>query len=110
MQLKSLVGAMSLMIMGACTVHRGEPISEPLRIDSAQVARGERAYMVHCNKCHPGGEKGLGVALKNKPLPGAMIKAQVRAGMGAMPSFPKELLPADQLEDLIAYIKVLRKQ
>ena len=100
----------SLFLVTACaTARRGEPVAGPLPITSEKVARGEKAYMVHCDKCHPGGEKGLGFALNNKPLPGSMIKAQVRAGVGSMPSFSKELLPDHQLDDLVTYMKTLRK-
>jgi mono/diheme cytochrome c family protein len=101
---------LSILALSACSsARRGEPIAGPLQIESQNVARGERVFMTHCDKCHPGGEAGLGAALNNKPLPGPMIKMQVRAGAGAMPKFSKELLPDDQLDDLIAYLKVLRK-
>lgn len=109
MRLLPALAASSILLVAACASHRGEPITKPVKTNTPQLSRGERAYMAHCDKCHPGGDKGLGVALKNKPLPGAMIKAQVRAGLGAMPSFSKEILPDDQLDDLIAYIKELRK-
>lgn len=98
------------LALAACTAKRGEPLSKPLLIDSPEVARGEKGFMFYCDKCHPGGEKGLGPALNNKPLPGFMIKTQVRAGAGAMPSFSKELLPDDKLDDIVAYVKALRKQ
>ena len=63
----------------------------------------------HCHKCHPGGEKGLGFAI-NKPLPDFLIKAQVRAGAGAMPAFSKELLTGEDLDHVVAYIDLLRRQ
>jgi len=102
--------ALLLLFSAGCTsARRGEPIEGPLEVSSKQVARGEQVFMAHCSKCHPGGESGLGPALNNKPLPGAMIKAQVRAGVGAMPRFSKDLLPDDQLDDLVVYLKTLRK-
>jgi mono/diheme cytochrome c family protein len=100
---------LALLLAGCSTARRGEPIEGPLPITSEKVARGQKVFMTHCHKCHPGGEAGLGFALNNKPLPGPMIKMQVRAGVGAMPSFSKELLPDDQLDDLIAYLETLRK-
>ena len=70
----------------------------PFTIALPELARGEQAYKFHCDKCHPGGEQGLGPALSNKPLPGFLIKTQVRAGVGAMPAFSRELLSDEQLD------------
>jgi len=105
-----LAGLLSLGLLAGCSAHRGEPISEPIRIDSPKAARGEKAYMYYCNKCHPGGERGLGFSINNQPLPGPMIKLQVRAGTGAMPSFSRQLLPEEQLDEIVDYIETLRKQ
>ena len=100
---------LALMLTAACSsARRGEPVAGPLPIQSEQVAHGRKIYLAFCDKCHPGGEAGLGVALNNKPLPGFLIALQVRRGMGAMPSFPKEILPDNQLDDLTAYMKALR--
>lgn len=104
-----IAAALSLALCAGCSARWGEPISESLKIDDAKVARGERAFMSHCNKCHPAGDKGLAFALNNKPLPGFMIKAQVRAGAGAMPAFPKELVTGEQLEEMLEYVTLLRK-
>lgn len=109
--MRLLLAALLFMLAAGCaSARRGEPLGAPVRLDSAQEVRGEKAFMFFCDKCHPGGESGLGFALNNKPLPGPMIKAQVRAGLGAMPSFSKELLPADRLDDIVAYMKALRKR
>uniref|UniRef100_C6E398 Cytochrome c domain-containing protein n=1 Tax=Geobacter sp. (strain M21) TaxID=443144 RepID=C6E398_GEOSM len=103
-----MVAVLSLALCAGCSARRGEPISQPLKIENAKMARGERAFMTYCNKCHPGGEKGLGFALNNKPLPGFMIKAQVRAGAGAMPAFSKELITGEQLDEIVEYATLLR--
>ena len=105
-----LLVAVTLMLFTGCATRRGEPISEPLGMDSQKLARGEEAYMAHCNKCHPGGETALGFAINNKPLPGFMIKAQVRAGAGVMPAFSKELVTGEDLDNMLEYIELLRKQ
>jgi len=99
----------SLLLTCCASPRRSEPVAGPLPIGSAQLTRGERAFMAYCNKCHPGGESGLAFALNNKPLPGPLIKSQVRAGMGAMPAFSKELLPEEDLDAIVEYLKVLRK-
>lgn len=62
----------------------------------------------HCNPCHPGGEGGLGPALKNKPLPEGAIRLQVRQGLGAMPAFSEEELPDGQLDDIVEYLRAIR--
>ena len=105
-----LLVALTLMLFTGCAMRRGEPVSEPLGIGSQKLSRGEEAYMAHCNKCHPGGETALGFALNNKPLPGFMIKAQVRAGAGVMPAFSKELVTGEDLNNMLEYIELLRKQ
>lgn len=97
-------------LCAGCAAHRPEPISKPLVINSQKLALGEKSYHHHCNKCHPGGEQGLGVAINNKPLPGFMIKAQVRAGAGAMPAFSHQLLNGEDLEAIVEYLKLLRQQ
>lgn len=110
MRLILILAFLSLVLPAGCAARRGEPISKPLIIDSPELARGEQAYKFHCDKCHPGGEQGLGPALTNKPLPGFLIKTQVRAGVGAMPAFTKRLLTDEQLDSVVAYLETLRKQ
>jgi mono/diheme cytochrome c family protein len=104
----AFVPLLSLALLAACgSARRGEPVAGPLALGPA-AARGEKVFLVHCDKCHPGGEAGLGFALNNKPLPGVLIRKQVRWGLGAMPSFPAERISEGQLDDLVAYIKALR--
>lgn len=98
-----------LLVTAACSsARRGEPVAGPLPLASEEIVRGRQAYLAFCDKCHPGGEAGLGPALNNKPLPSFLIGFQVRRGMGAMPSFPEKTLPERQLESLTAYMKALR--
>lgn len=65
--------------------------------------------MKKCKQRHPLGDAGLGPAINNKPLPGFMIKSQVRLGAGAMPSFSKEEINGEELDDLVEYLKALRR-
>ncbi|HBG05291.1 MAG: cytochrome C [Geobacteraceae bacterium GWC2_58_44] len=111
MRFTLLLAALPLILLTGCTTARQrEPIAKSLRIDSPKLLRGEKAYMHYCDKCHPGGDTGLGFAIKNKPLPEFLVELQVRVGLGAMPAFSDELLPDDQLDDITEYIKLLRKQ
>lgn len=109
MRIVMLAALLPILVTG-CAAKRGEPISRPLQITSERLARGEHAYMFHCHKCHPGGEDGLGFAINNKPLPGFLIKAQVRAGAGAMPAFSRELVTGEDLDAILQYIELLRRQ
>lgn len=77
--------------------------------DEAAIARGRRVFMQHCHQCHPGGKGGLGPHLDDKPIPGGLIKMQVRLGLGAMPAFGPEKIPAEALDDLVAYMYEQRR-
>ncbi len=65
--------------------------------------------MKTCDQCHPRGEAGLAPALNNKPLPAFAIKFQVRHGLGAMPSFSKDDINDQELEEIIRYLQALRQ-
>jgi mono/diheme cytochrome c family protein len=103
----------SLMISGlllttGCSARRGEPIVGPLAISEPAIARGQQVFMRECHQCHPGGEAGLGPAINNKPLPGFLIKFQVRNGLGAMPAFSQNEISPEELDHLVDYLKALR--
>lgn len=95
--------------MVACgSARRGEPLTGALRLDE-QEARGKLVFDRFCHSCHPGGEAGVGPAINNKPLPGFMIRFQVRHGVGAMPGFPEQAISDDELEAVISYLTALRR-
>jgi mono/diheme cytochrome c family protein len=96
-------------LLAACAGRRSEPLRGSLDISDAQVAHGQQVYMYRCDKCHPGGDAGLGPSLNNKPLPGFMMGFQARHGMGAMPAFTEEELSKPDLEAVVAYLKALRR-
>jgi len=98
-----------LVLLAACSsARRGEPVSGPFRAATPEIARGEQAFMRHCNQCHTGGETSFAPALNNKPAPGFLIKFQVRNGLGAMPAFPESEIGARELDDIVAYMKARR--
>jgi mono/diheme cytochrome c family protein len=80
-----------------------------LDVSDPSVAHGQQVYMSRCDKCHPGGDAGLGPSLNNKPLPGFMMAFQARHGLGAMPAFTSEELPRADLDAVVAYLKALRR-
>jgi mono/diheme cytochrome c family protein len=88
----------------AATSRRSEPVAGQVDLSDPQLARGREVYSQHCDQCHPGGEGGLGPAINNKPLPAAMMRLQIRVGMGAMPAFPVERINDMDLDALVAYM------
>ena len=121
--MRLLVGAVAVgaIAVGCGTGRRDAPLtgkSQQLDPRDAQndaqqdekLARGKRVFDHNCYQCHPGGDSGLAPAINNKPAPKALIKTQVRAGLGAMPSFSEKQIPDEELEDIATYLKYLRAQ
>ena len=98
-----------IITLCGCSARRSEPISGPLMSSSSEIQRGEIAFDQHCTRCHPGGERGLAPAINNKPLPGFLIKFQVRHGVGTMPAFSEQEIPDEELDALVKYLKALRR-
>ena len=104
------VAVLGLLALSACgSGRRSEPLVGPVRLDTAEESRGERAFFRFCHQCHPGGDSGLGPALNNKPLPGAAIRLQVRTGIGNMPSINDDELSDADLDAIVAYMGALRQ-
>src|SRR5438045_155607 len=105
--------AFGLFPIGCRSVRRGEPIVAPLASSDPAVKHGKVVCAHRCQACHPGGEGGLGPGLNDKPLPVFAMKLQVRTGIvgfGVMPSFDRHQIPSEDLDDLMKYLKTLRKQ
>ncbi|MDP2310679.1 MAG: cytochrome c [Pseudomonadota bacterium] len=97
-----------LALAGCGSARRTEPIAGPLALDE-MAERGERVFFRYCHQCHPFGEGGVGWSLNEKPLPGFLIRAQTRAGVGAMPAFGRDQIGPDELDALVHYLVTLRK-
>lgn len=93
----------------SCSPRRGVPYTEPLTEVSEEVHQGKVLFHNFCNTCHPNGAAGLGPAINNKPLPGFLIRFQIRNGIGTMPSFSKEVISDEDSKKIVAYLKELRK-
>jgi mono/diheme cytochrome c family protein len=105
------VGLLALLALGGCgSARRGEPLVGARDLPDAELALGRRVFDANCSSCHPGGEGGLGFAINNKPLPGWLIRWQVRNGAGAMPSFSREEIDREELDAVIRYLVWLRRQ
>jgi mono/diheme cytochrome c family protein len=91
-----------LLSASACAPgYRGEPLSGPLDVSGPLLAEGQRSFARHCHQCHPGAQAGLGPSITPSP---AIIRLQVRFGLGAMPAFSHDRLPDAELDALIAYL------
>lgn len=110
---RSITIAVSIILMAylfSCgTARRSEAVMGPMNITDPAVKKGEVAFMEYCNRCHPGGESGLAPSINDKPLPGFLMRFQIRHGLGVMPAFKKEVVDKEELDNIIAYIKALRK-
>lgn len=107
--LSLLVGMLMVCWMSGCSARRGVPYTEPLQTEAAEVVQGKMLYDRYCNSCHPGGASGLGPALNNKPLPGFLVRFQIRKGLGVMPAFSDEVISDKETKMIVAYMKKLRK-
>ena len=104
------VGLLAVVLLAAScgSARRSEPVVGPMAL-SAAAARGEQVFMRNCHECHPKGEGGLAPSINDKPLPGFMIRLQVRRGLGAMPEFGPHQISDAELDDLIVYLQELRR-
>lgn len=101
---------LALLLAAACgTAKRGEPTFAPVPDTEPALAKGEVVFNTYCTLCHPGGEAGLGPSFNDKPLPGFLMRFQIRNGLGVMPAFKEEVISDEELDNLITYIKTLRK-
>ena len=103
------VALLSAMCVGCGSARRSEPIKGSVAINDPRVAHGRDVWMMRCNRCHPGGEAGLGPATNDKPLPEFLIATQIRTGLGAMPAFSEQELSDDDVAAVIAYMKTIRR-
>lgn len=104
-----LLAGLTILQIGCGTARRGTPVQEPVDTTDPQVERGQHVFMEYCNGCHPGGAGGLGLAINDKPLPDFAIRTQVRRGLGVMPGFSEEIISDEELNDLVVYLKTLRR-
>ncbi len=103
------MSAAALVLTGCGSARRSEPIKGSVAINDPRVAHGRDVWMMKCNRCHPGGEAGLGPATNDKPLPEFLIATQIRTGLGAMPAFSKEEMSDADVAAVIAYMKAIRR-
>ena len=98
------------IISKSCASRRSEPVKqEEFAVTDARIKNGEKVYMLHCQKCHPAGEAGLGPALNSNPAPQFIKRFQMRHGLGVMPAFSKEEISKEHLRDISKYLNAWKK-
>lgn len=105
--MKKFLTIVAVILVTACSTKLMLPGEGETLVQAKAARSGQQVFMESCNRCHPAGNAGLGPSIINKPIPGFLIKKQVRNGYGAMPSFDKEHLSDEKLDNLVKYIKEL---
>jgi mono/diheme cytochrome c family protein len=97
---------LATVLAASCALRKSEPVKQKMFLPkNSEVARGEQVYMMHCQKCHPAGEAGLGPAINANPAPQFVKRFQVRHGLGVMPSFKQDEISRDDLRAVSKYMK-----
>jgi mono/diheme cytochrome c family protein len=127
----SLIAGLFILIAGFRVDHQPKPwpvpdkaakTPNPIKSSSESIAAGKALWMQHCSSCH--GKTGLGdgskaAQLKTQPedLSTAAMQAQsdgslfykISEGRTDMPSFKKKLPDAEDIWDLVIYMRTLKK-
>jgi ubiquinol-cytochrome c reductase cytochrome c subunit len=76
---------------------------------SGSAARGKQAFLKYgCYECHGTvgqGNYGAGPAIAPNPMPYGSMLAYIRAPRGQMPPFDEHVLPANDAQDIYAYLQ-----
>lgn len=105
---RALLATALVLTLAACAPTADAPTLSPLERADAQVALGERVFAVQCHQCHPNAREGLAPSIVGTPIPGWLIRFQVRQGLGQMPAFSEDELEDEALDAVIAYLSALR--
>jgi mono/diheme cytochrome c family protein len=90
----------------ACSVRKSEPITQKkFTPDGDRIANGQQVFMMQCQKCHPGGEAGLGPSVNGNIAPQFIKRFQMRHGIGVMPSFKTDEISRKNLRDVSKYLR-----
>jgi mono/diheme cytochrome c family protein len=104
------IACICLGILLSCSLRRSEPLKGNFTPKTTEVAKGQALYNLHCQKCHPGGEGGIGPDINWNPAPSFIEKFQVRHGLGVMPSFKEDEISKDDLKSISKYMKAFKHQ
>lgn len=109
--MKAVISVMVVLILiMSCVSRKAEVIKGKSFVTANEhIANGERVFMAHCQKCHPGGEAGLGPAINSNPAPQFIKRLQMRHGIGVMPSFKKNEISRNDLRDVSKYLRAWKQ-
>lgn len=99
-----------ILLFEACALRRSELLKGSFVPATSEIAKGQALYNLHCDKCHPGGEGGLGPDINWNPAPSFIKKMQVRHGLGVMPSFKENEISKEDLKAIGKYMKAYKHQ
>ena len=100
-----LIVLISSIFIASCVVRKSEPLTQKYFVpENERIANGEVVFMANCQKCHPGGESGLGPAINSNPAPQFIKRFQMRNGLGVMPGFKKDEISKRSLKDISKYL------
>jgi len=109
-KIKLVVCVAVLCLTFACASRRSEPVKQKeFRVKEQEIVHGEQVYMMHCQKCHPAGEAGLGPAVNSNPAPQFVKRFQMRHGLGVMPAFKKDEISSADLKAISKYLKAWKR-
>jgi mono/diheme cytochrome c family protein len=94
-------GFMLVMAIAAATTTRTASAAPPAPSEPFVWKDGREVYAKVCAYCH---EQGVGPAIRGRALPPAYIRAIVRNGNRAMPSFRAAEIDDESLAKLAEYI------
>jgi len=95
----------TIVFISSCVIRKSEPVTQKYFMPANdRVRNGEAVFMANCQKCHPGGESGLGPAINSNPAPQFIKRFQMRHGIGVMPSFKKDEISRSDLKDISKYL------
>lgn len=127
----SLVAGLFILTVGFKVNHQPKPWpvpdaaakkANPVKSSSESVSAGKALWSQHCSSCHGKAGKGDGskaAQLKTQPedLSSATIQSQsdgslfykTSEGRGDMPSFKKKIPDANEIWDLVNFMRTLKK-
>ncbi len=107
---RKIIFILLLIVFMSCMVRKSEPVKGKLFVpQNSSVQNGEKVFMSYCQKCHPGGEGGLGPAINPNPAPQFIKRFQMRHGLGAMPSFKKDEISKNDVRDISKYLRAWKR-
>lgn len=100
--------------ISGCNSRRIEKDRSTSQTEDPKIMEGRLVFKNKCQKCHPGGEAGVGPEINTIRVPKFVLKARVRSRAfllwtGRMPQFDKHEISPKELNSLVTFIKVMQR-